>query len=107
MIYKFTQGVQVSELAELMLLIKLDKTCAGEPGSMAQKRGKTLGKKNGIQGNVLALWIVKYVHIIFLLLCILLIKKMQCCNNHLKAWLTLKVPINTRSIRATEWGAWS
>lgn len=39
--YKFTQGVQVSEL---MLLIKLDKTRAGETGSMAQEGGKTLEK---------------------------------------------------------------
>lgn len=102
--YKFTQGVQLSEL---MLLIKFDKTRAGETGNVAQKGGKTL-EKTRIQGNVLALWTVKYSHIIFLSLCILLIAKtMQCCNNYFKAWLILTAPINPRSIKTTEWGAWS
>lgn len=39
--YKFTQGIQLSEL---MLLIKFDKTRAGETENVAQKGGKTQEK---------------------------------------------------------------
>lgn len=81
-----------------MLLIKFDEGLEMWPRKVG---------KNGIQGKVLALWIVKYAHIIFLLLCILLIKTMQCCKNYFKAWVILKVPINARKIKTTEWGVGS